>query len=96
VPAKLIAEHGAVSREVAVALANGIRERTKATFGVGITGIAGPTGGTPEKPVGLVFIALVNDKDSQVVEKRFPGDRERIRLWASFTALDLIRRKLMD
>ena len=96
VPAKLIAEHGAVSREVAVALAKGIRERTKATFGVGITGIAGPTGGTPEKPVGLVFIALVNDKDSQVVEKRFPGDRERIRLWASFTALDLIRRKLMD
>lgn len=96
VPAKLIAEHGAVSREVAVALAKGIRERTKATFGVGITGIAGPTGGTPEKPVGLVFIALVNDKDSQVIEKRFPGDRERIRLWASFTALDLIRRKLMD
>jgi len=95
VPAKLIAEHGAVSREVAVALAEGIRERTKATFGVGITGIAGPTGGTPEKPVGLVYIALSDGKDNEVVERRLHGDRERIRLWASFTGLDLIRRKLI-
>lgn len=95
VPAKLIAEHGAVSREVAIALADGIRERTKATFGLGITGIAGPTGGTPEKPVGLVFIALSDGKEPEVLERRMPGDRERIRLWASFTALDLMRRKLM-
>jgi len=94
VPAKLIAEYGAVSREVAIALAEGIRARTKATFGVGITGVAGPTGGTPEKPVGLVFIAISDDKGSEVVERRLPGDRERIRLWASFTALDLVRRKL--
>lgn len=95
VPPKLIAEHGAVSREVALALADGIRERTKATFGIGITGIAGPTGGTPEKPVGLVFIALSDGNEPEVLERRMPGDRERIRLWASFTALDLIRRKLM-
>lgn len=95
VPEKLIAEHGAVSREVALALANGIRQRTQATFGVGITGVAGPTGGSPEKPVGLVFIAIADEKDSEVVERRFPGDRERIRLWASFTGLDLLRRKLM-
>ena len=96
VPPRLISDHGAVSREVAIALAEGIRERTKATIGVGITGIAGPGGGTPEKPVGLVFIGLANESESQAVERRFPGDRERIRLWASFTALDLIRRKLKD
>jgi len=95
VPPELIAAHGAVSREVAVALAEGIRERTKATFGIGVTGIAGPTGGTPEKPVGLVFIALADGNETEVLERRMPGDRERIRLWASFTALDLMRRKLM-
>ena len=95
VPAKLIAEHGAVSREVAISLAEGIRERTRATFGVGITGVAGPTGGTPEKPVGLVFIAISDGKEHEVVERRLPGDRERIRLWASFTGLDLVRRKLL-
>jgi nicotinamide-nucleotide amidase len=95
VPAKLIAEHGAVSREVAIALADGIRSRSKATFGVGITGVAGPTGGTSEKPVGLVFIAISDEKGSEVVERRFPGDRERIRLFASFAALDLVRRKLI-
>ena len=95
VPPALIAEHGAVSRQVALSLANGIRERTKATFGIGITGIAGPTGGTPEKPVGLVFIGISSDQEAEAVERRFPGDRERIRLWASFTAMDLLRRKLM-
>jgi nicotinamide-nucleotide amidase len=95
VPPELIAQHGAVSSQVAVALADGIRARTNSTFGVGITGIAGPTGGTPEKPVGLVFIALADGNEPDVVERRFPGDRERIRLWASFTALDLIRRKMI-
>jgi len=95
VPPQLIAEHGAVSREVAIALADGIRKRTKATFGIGVTGIAGPTGGTLEKPVGLVFIALSDGNEPEVLERRMPGDRERIRLWASFTALDLMRRKLM-
>ena len=78
-----------------LALADGIRERTKATFGVGITGIAGPTGGTPEKPVGLVYIAISDGKEHEVVERRLPGDRERVRLWASFTGLDLVRRKLI-
>ena len=95
VPARLIAEHGAVSREVAISLAEGIRERTRATFGVGITGVAGPTGGTPEKPVGLVFVAISDGKEHEVVERRLPGDRERIRLWASFIGLDLVRRKLL-
>jgi nicotinamide-nucleotide amidase len=95
VPADLIAKHGAVSPEVATALAEGIRVRCKATFGVGITGIAGPMGGTPEKPIGLVYHAIAGEHGTEVVEKKFPGDRKRIRWFASQQALDMIRRKLM-
>jgi len=95
VPANLIKKHGAVSREVAAALAEGIRKRCGATFGVGITGVAGPTGGTAEKPVGLVFHALAGDRGTEVVERNFPGDRKRIRWFASQQALDMVRRKLM-
>jgi nicotinamide-nucleotide amidase len=96
VPAERIAEHGAVSREVAQALAHGIREQTGSTWGIGVTGIAGPLGGTEEKPVGLVYIAVSNGQETEVVEKQFPGDRERIRALASQQALDLIRRKLIE
>jgi nicotinamide-nucleotide amidase len=60
-----------------------------------VTGIAGPTGGTEEKPVGLVFHALSNGESTEVVERKFPGDRERVRWWASQQALDMLRRKLM-
>ena len=95
VPPLMIAEHGAVSREVATALAEGIRKRCKATLGVGITGIAGPGGGTEQKPVGLVFHAVSDGTTTDVVERRFPGDRDRVRHWASQQALDMIRRKLM-
>jgi nicotinamide-nucleotide amidase len=95
VPEDMIAQHGAVSREVAVALAEGIRKRCKATFGVGITGVAGPTGGTPEKPVGLVYHALAAEDGTQVEERKFPGDRKRVRWFASQMALDMVRRKLM-
>jgi nicotinamide-nucleotide amidase len=95
VPASLITEHGAVSREVAAALAEGIRKRCKATFGVGITGVAGPAGGTAEKPVGRVYHALAAENGTQVEERNFPGDRKRIRWFASQQALDMIRRKLM-
>ena len=95
VPADLIAKHGAVSPEVATALAEGIRLRCKATFGVGITGIAGPMGGTPEKPVGLVYHAIAGERGTEVIEKKFPGDRKRIRWFASQQALDMVRRKLM-
>jgi competence/damage-inducible protein CinA-like protein len=95
VPAQLIAEHGAVSREVALALADGIRRRCSATLGVGITGIAGPGGGTPEKPVGLVYVAVADGHNPEVVERRYPGDRERIRWWASQQALDMLRLKLI-
>ncbi|HEY1264706.1 MAG TPA: nicotinamide-nucleotide amidohydrolase family protein, partial [Terriglobales bacterium] len=92
---ELIAKYGAVSREVAGALAEGIRKRCGSTFGVGITGVAGPAGGTPEKPVGLVFHALANAEGTEVIERKFPGDRKRIRWFASQQALDMIRRKVM-
>jgi nicotinamide-nucleotide amidase len=95
VPALLIAQHGAVSKQVAAALAEGIRRRTHSTLGLSVTGVAGPTGGTEEKPVGLVFHALADGVNTEVVERRFIGDRERIRRWATRQALDLVRRKLM-
>ena len=95
VPPLLIAEHGAVSSQVAAALAEGIRSKCKSTLGVGITGIAGPGGGTDEKPVGLVFHALADGNKTEVVERKFLGDRDRIRQWASQQALDLVRRRLM-
>jgi nicotinamide-nucleotide amidase len=95
VPAKLIAKEGAVSAEVAKSLAQGIRLRTGATLGLGVTGIAGPSGGSEEKPVGLVYIALSDAQKNEVVEKNFRGDRDRIREYVSQQALDLIRRRLM-
>jgi len=95
VPPMLIQAHGAVSREVAQAMADGIREECRASIGVGITGIAGPTGGTPEKPVGLVYVAVSDAKHTEVIERQFPGDRERIRIYATQQALDLVRRFLM-
>ncbi|MHB8301913.1 MAG: competence/damage-inducible protein A [Acidobacteriaceae bacterium] len=95
VPEELIEEKGAVSREVAEALAHGIRRRTQASIGVGITGIAGPSGGSAEKPVGLVYIALDDGKEITVCEKNFRGDRERVRWLATQQALDMLRRKFM-
>lgn len=95
VPAEMIERHGAVSREVAAALAEGIRYRCESTLGVGITGVAGPSGGTAEKPVGLVFHAVASDAGTEVVQRNFPGDRKRIRRFASTMALDMIRKKLM-
>ena len=97
VPPKLIEKHGAVSKEVATAMAEGIRGECDATYGMAITGIAGPTGGTEEKPVGLVYIALADGtKKTEVLERKFIGaDRERIRQFSTQAALDLLRRKLM-
>lgn len=95
VPTEMIERHGAVSREVAAALAEGIRYRCESTLGVGITGVAGPAGGTPEKPVGLVFHAVAGDRGTEVIERHFAGDRKRIRRFASTMALDMVRKKLM-
>ncbi|MFZ0959720.1 MAG: competence/damage-inducible protein A [Terriglobia bacterium] len=96
VPADLIAVHGAVSKPVAQALAEGVRARTGASMGVGITGIAGPTGGSNEKPVGLVFVALADERGTQVRKFNFPGARDRVRLWATQMALEMVRRRIRD
>jgi nicotinamide-nucleotide amidase len=96
VPAELIAVEGAVSKPVAQALAEGVRRRTGASIGVSISGVAGPGGGTVEKPVGLVFIALSDDRSTEVRRFQFPGDRERVRTWASVVALEMIRRRVRD
>ncbi len=92
VPAEMIEAKGAVSSEVALALAAGIRNLTGATLGIGITGVAGPGGGTPDKPVGLVHIGIADEHGPREKSFRFPGDRERIRFFATQNALDAVRR----
>ena len=91
VPEVLIAEHGAVSEPVARAMADGIRSRAHTNIGVGITGIAGPGGGTPEKPVGTVAIAVVSDDDARVRTFQFLGDRAMVKFQAAQSALNLTR-----
>jgi nicotinamide-nucleotide amidase len=92
---ELIAAHGAVSEPVAVALAEGIKARTGASFGVGITGIAGPTGGTPQKPVGTVVVAVAGPDRTIGVRTFFLfGGRPQIKFQATQVALDMIRRLL--
>lgn len=96
VPPGLIEAHGAVSEPVAAALADGIRARANATIGVGVTGIAGPGGGTPAKPVGTVCIAVVaGDGLAKVRSFSFPGARTQIKFFASQAALDMVRRVLL-
>ncbi|HWZ52706.1 MAG TPA: competence/damage-inducible protein A [Granulicella sp.] len=99
VPADLIATHGPVSEPVARALAEGIRARTGASLGIGITGIAGPGPGAPgpdeTKPIGLVYIAVADAAETHVKELHLQGDRERIRWWASQHALEMVRRSLL-
>lgn len=95
VPKELIDAKGAVSAEVALAMAHGVRTQANATLGVGITGIAGPGGGTPEKPVGLVHIAVVNETSAKEREFRFPGERDRVRQQATQAALEMVRRYLV-
>jgi nicotinamide-nucleotide amidase len=93
VPRDLIETNGAVSPEVALALADGIRKRAGTTVGLGVTGIAGPGGGTPEKPVGLVYIGIADAGGPCEKVFRFPpSDRERIRQLAAQSALDMVRR----
>jgi nicotinamide-nucleotide amidase len=97
VPESLIRANGAVSAPVALGMATGVRERTGADVGVGITGIAGPGGGTPEKPVGLVVIAVAGPGDAISVRTfTFPGERRLVKFQASQAALDAVRRVLLD
>ncbi len=95
VPAELIGSHGAVSNEVAVAMAQGIRAAAKTDLGLSVTGIAGPGGGSEEKPVGLVYTALASSQGVKTAEHRFLGDRKQIRIKASQMALDMVRRHLI-
>jgi nicotinamide-nucleotide amidase len=95
VDAELIRQHGAVSAAVAEAMAEGVRHRADTDFGLSVTGIAGPGGGSEEKPVGLVFIALSDDAHTEHRKLTLPGDRHLIRWRASHAALDLLRRRLI-
>lgn len=95
VPGDLIRKYGAVSPQVARAMAEGVKKRAAADIGVGITGIAGPTGATKEKPVGLVYIAVAVDNDVEVKECRFKGSRVDIKTFSANTALNMMRLKLL-
>lgn len=96
VPEALIAKHGAVSQEVAAAMAKGIRERAGVSVGLSVTGIAGPGGATATKPVGLVYIGLDAGPSGAITKEcRFHGDRQVIKQRSSQAALDLLRRWLL-
>jgi nicotinamide-nucleotide amidase len=92
---KLLLKHGAVSAEVAEAMAEGVRKRAGTDFGLSVTGIAGPGGGSEEKPVGLVYIALADEVQTKSRKLQIPGDRQLVRWRASQAALDLLRRRLI-
>lgn len=96
VPPALIEAHGAVSEPVAVAMAAGVRARAAVDVGIGVTGIAGPGGGTPEKPVGTVAIAAVTGETTDARTFRFHGEREQVKFQASQAALDMVRRLLVS
>ncbi len=95
VPPELVAEHGAVSEPVARAMARGARERAGVSVGAAITGIAGPDGGTPDKPVGTVFLALDGQLGQGLRRAHFPGDRERVRQHSSQALLEMLRRAVL-
>jgi len=95
VPEALIQNHGAVSAEVAQAMADGVRQKAGSSFGLAITGIAGPTGGTAEKPVGLVYSALSWEGGVDIIKNVFLGKREQIKFQSTQKALDMLRRHLL-
>jgi nicotinamide-nucleotide amidase len=94
VPAELLDKHGAVSEPVVRAMAEGVQRRFAADAALAVTGIAGPTGGTPDKPVGTVWLAARSGSDARAVKRIFPGDRAEVRARAAQAALDLLRRLL--
>ena len=95
VPGKLLEKHGAVSSEVALSMAEGVRRVSGSAIAIATTGIAGPDGGTPEKPVGTVFMALADRDGCSVKKYQFPGDRNWVRSITCFSALDLLRKRLL-
>ena len=96
IPAVLIEEKGAVSSTVAMAMAKGIRRKSGSDMALAVTGIAGPDGGTEDKPVGTVYIALAGPADCKAKHYKFFGDRDRIRAITAFTAMDWLRRYLLS
>ncbi|MCX7614271.1 MAG: competence/damage-inducible protein A [Clostridiales bacterium] len=96
VPAALLEEKGAVSPEVAAKMAEGVRQAMKTDYGIGITGVAGPDGGSDTKPVGLIYIALSNGKETKIKKWTTNRGRERNRLMAASSALDMLRLDLMQ
>ena len=92
----LLAAHGAVSEPVAQAMADGVRQRARSGVGVGITGIAGPGGGTPEKPVGMVCIAVVTPVQQQVRTFQFIGSRDMVKFQSAQAAMNMLRHLLAD
>jgi nicotinamide-nucleotide amidase len=94
VPADLIAAHGAVSEPVGLAMADGARQRAAADIAVGITGIAGPSGGSEQKPVGTVVVAVVGPAGRGAATFRFPGGREQVKFQSSQAALNMLRMTL--
>jgi nicotinamide-nucleotide amidase len=95
VDAKLMRENGEVSEPVAIAMAQGIRKRFGSTYGIGITGIAGPTGGTPDKPVGTVHIAVVSESAVEQRKLLWQGPRSIIKWYSTQQALDMLRRLVL-
>ena len=96
VPDEMLKAHGAVSEMVATAMAEGIRSRSRVDIGIGVTGIAGPDGGTAEKPVGMVCIAASAAAGTRIRTFRFVGGREMVKFQASQAALDMVRRMLLE
>ncbi|MCD4690783.1 competence/damage-inducible protein A [bacterium] len=96
VKAATLKEHGAVSCEVAEAMAEGVRRRAQSDYGLSITGVAGPGGGTPEKPVGLVYVALAREGRTHAWRLLLGGGRDRVRRRAAAAVLDLLRRDLLN
>jgi nicotinamide-nucleotide amidase len=94
VPAALIERHGAVSAQVARAMALGIRKTSGADIGIAVTGVAGPGGGTPRKPVGLVYVAVARGRGTRVLRNLFFGGRAQVKFQSSQKALDLVRKTL--
>ena len=95
VPSDLLLNFGAVSREVAEAMAKGVRERAGTELGLAVTGVAGPDGGSEEKPVGTVYIALADAGGCRSERFRFGGSRDKVRIRTAFTALDWLRHRLL-
>jgi nicotinamide-nucleotide amidase len=95
VSAEILESNGAVSAQTAEAMASGMREKSSTDFAIAVTGVAGPGGGSEEKPVGTVFIGYADNEQSKSVKFVFPGDRELIRWRSSQAALDYLRRQLL-